>query len=152
MTDVPYIDCSIREAWGSADGFVCAHDEDAWRDYLADIGVGDDIFEPLESAMPARIAVFREMDVMEDSRGQGHGGDLVARMMRSFRDAKADVIVLFADLDAGNAFDLEAWYEKHGFQRVDTDKTAPCMMIGAPDLLAEIRRRTGLDVASPSPR
>ena len=49
----------------------------------------------------------------------------------------------FSDMEEINDFDLTRWYARYGFERVDNDTSAPCMMIAGPEILTEVRRING---------
>ncbi|MFG6572232.1 hypothetical protein ACGYLO_11565 [Sulfitobacter sp. 1A13353] len=132
-------DCSDRTSFGSVDAFVCDLVDDSWEDYLDMMGVRTAMIETLRDAPVQRVAVLRGLEVNPDDRGEGHGHRMMANLLDSFDDLGANITFLFADMEECNDFDLTEWYAGYGFERVDNDEAAPCMMIASPEIIAEVR-------------
>jgi len=140
-----YRDCSDRYAYGSVAAYVCDLMDESWEDYLDEMGVRDQMISAIRNAPVQRIGVLRGLEVKHDDRGEGHGNRMLTNLLDSFEDLGANVVFLFADMDEHNAFDLTDWYARFGFERVDNDRSAPCMMIAAPELMAEVRAVNGFN-------
>jgi len=122
------------------DAFVCDLIDESWEEYLDMMGVKTAMLEALRDAPIQRIAVLRGLEVNPDDRGEGHGHRMMADLLDSFDDLGANITLLFADMEEVNDFDLTQWYARYGFERVDNDEAAPCMMIANPETLADVRK------------
>lgn len=134
---------SVVESYGAIDAYTCSKADLDWSDYFDEMGVRDEVVETIKHAPVERISVIKDLTIEEHARGRGRGTELLTYALSRFEADKADIILLFADLEEDNDFPLAEWYEKHGFMRVDNDKSSPCMMIGSEDLLSQIRRING---------
>ncbi|MFX4299866.1 GNAT family N-acetyltransferase [Pseudosulfitobacter pseudonitzschiae] len=136
-------DHSVSENYGAIDAYTCSKADMDWSDYFDEMGVRDEMIEAIRHAPAERISVIRDLTIEEHARGEGHGTELLTYALGKFELDKSDIILLFADLEENNDFPLADWYEKHGFMRVDNDRSSPCMMICSDALLSQIRRING---------
>jgi GNAT superfamily N-acetyltransferase len=136
-------DCSQKTAFGCIEGYVCDLIDESWEDYLNEMGVRTEMIEAIRRAPLQRVAVLRGLEINPDDRGEGHGHKMVSNLLDTFEDLGATITLLFADMEECNAFDLTRWYARYGFEHVDDDKSAPCMMIAGPEILAEVCKANG---------
>jgi len=136
-------DCSQKTSFGSIEGYVCDLIDESWEDYLDEMGVRTEMIEAIRRAPLQRVAILRGLEINPDDRGEGHGHKMVSNLLDSFEDLGSNVTLLFADMEEINDFDLTRWYARYGFERVDNDTSAPCMMIAGPEILTEVRRING---------
>ena len=75
------------------------------------------------SVLELPIAILKNINVEEEARGQGVGGQLMEEFISAAADQGAFTIVLIADLGQtqGSGFDLEKWYRDYGFETVGFD-------------------------------
>ena len=67
-----------------------------------------------------RIAYISGMEVPRHLRRRGHGSALLRTVLEELRKKRVQVVVLHASPSVGIDQDaLEAFYERHGFRRVD---------------------------------
>lgn len=144
-------DYSLKNMHKSMEAYVCSKADRDWSDYLDEMGIRSEMVEAILEAPISRIGVLQDITIAEPSRGLGYGSSLLATALNGFEEEKADVVLLLADLEESNAFDLTEWYEKHGFARVDRDKSQPCMMIAPEELISQIRRINGFSIEENMP-
>lgn len=83
------------------------------------------------SALELPVAILKNINVEEEARGQGVGGQLMEEFMSAAADQGAFTVVLIADLGQtqGSGFDLEKWYEDYGFETVGHDGGSNPVMV-----------------------
>ena len=145
------IDCSLNRPEGFTEAWVCDREDDTWLDYLDSFGLKAALLDAIAEAAADRIGIFERMEVFAANRGVGAGRALRDETLSALKEAGAEVTMLFADLEAGNAFDLVAWYERAGFVRIDRDVTDPFMMMGPADLVNEARSINGMPQLEETP-
>ena len=72
----------------------------------------------LRKTRDAQVAYIETIEVLEDRRGQGIGGELLVRIEESARAAAADAIALHVDTENVTAIRL---YEAAGYKMVEVD-------------------------------
>lgn len=143
-----FIDCTIQRDHGAVEAYVCGRDDENWLNYLDEMGMRSAMIDAIAAAPVARVAVLRDIDVDEDARGKGLGTSLMNDIMAAFEQQGAEVVLIFADMQVTNEFDLVRWYRNWGFESVDRDELSPCMMIGPEGLIAEVRQINGLEATA----
>lgn len=131
------------ETYGGIEAYTCDLEDENWQNYLDEMGLRSAVIDAIAASGERCIGVLQDIRVYEGYRNLGHGNALMSDLMNDFEDQGAEIIVVFADLLEDNDFDLEAWYEDFGFERVDRDKDAPFMMIASEELLAEVKAING---------
>lgn len=146
-----YKDCSSRSPTGAINAHISSGEDAAWAEYLSEVGIRTEVIDALEARPGLRVGVILDIEVPETSRGAGHGRRLFLGALREFEENAVDAVILLADMQVENAFDLVDWYERHGLQRVDRDALAPCMMKAEQELIGRIRQINGAAAEEPSP-
>lgn len=115
---------------GTAEGYVCHFKDENWRNYLESILLEEDVkkIEKMFAENNAqKIAVFKNMYVDEESRGDGIGTELVECFLEEANEA--DFIILEADIQESNLFNLVNWYQSYGFKKIETSRTYDTVMV-----------------------
>ena len=73
------------------------------------------------------IAFLNNLNVNEDSRGEGNGSYLLDSFIEEA--IVADAILLIADTGETNEFDLAQWYESRGFHTLVQTASGPLMLL-----------------------
>lgn len=74
------------------------------------------------------IAVLKSVWVEEEEQGNGLGTELVESFLDEASDRGMDRIILIADTEDDNEFNLVEWYESFGFEKITSLKEFPLMM------------------------
>lgn len=113
---------------GSLEGYVTNTSGPQLQNYLEREGADQKLIEHIKQKF-SRIAIFKNMYVDEDMRGQGHGSELFSDAIDAAAANGAKAIILVADLDEENAIDLVRWYEGYGFEIIGKAGRNPLMML-----------------------
>lgn len=78
----------------------------------------------------AVIAFLNNINVNEESRGQGVGNDILEQFLDCAQGAQAQAVVLLADTSETQnpGFDLVKWYEGWGFKTLMETPSGPLML------------------------
>lgn len=135
-----YQEIQINDDNGSAEGYVVSSSSENVANFLErEVGaeLGEQILAILRDKTQ-RVAVFKNLNVDEDSRGNGVGTDLACR----FFDAAGhiDAVILIADAveSQRDGFSLKAFYEGFDFEKVAGTPAGP-LMVCPIELAEEIR-------------
>jgi ribosomal protein S18 acetylase RimI-like enzyme len=91
---------------------VVHHDREHLNNWAAKERVQPD-FDTISDSELFPIGILKNINVNEEHRGQGHGADLFDRFM--VECSHCAYVVLIADTDESNDFDLIDWYKRQGF-------------------------------------
>lgn len=117
--NISYQRIDIDEDYGSVHGTV-SRDPKVVKEYVQDYDVRGDDHEPakIKLVKGTAVAFLKNIDVHPEQRGKGYGTKLLNNFLGRAKDAGATACILMADVLNGNNFDLEEWYERHGFYRL----------------------------------
>lgn len=113
---------------GSLEGYVVNSDMPQLENYLTGQGASLELVEKIRNQYK-RIAIFRNMYVEEEARGQGIGNDLISNAIDSAANNDAMAAILVSDTGESNAMDLTKWYEGFGFEIIGNAGEDPVMLL-----------------------
>ena len=140
-----YIDLSKTYPDRRIEAFINARNGDEWFDYLDAMGVRSAVGDAIAEAPVKWIGVLQDLHVNDGFRGKKLGTVLFQNAVEAMENHGVEIMILFADMEEENEFDLTTWYSSFGFERVDNDKAAPMMVKAAPELIAALRSINGID-------
>ena len=77
------------------------------------------------------IAILKNINVEEEARGQGVGGQLMDDFMSAVADEASSAMILIADMGEiqDEGFNLEEWYKGYDFETVGRDSGGNPVMV-----------------------
>lgn len=111
----------LDEGPARGNGFILPATHPHIAGYLASFTDKALVLAEVLSAQHAVIAVLERLYIPdEERRGEGWGNKLMEQFKARCRDEKATAILLVADVyeEQRAGFDLEAWYQRKGFDVV----------------------------------
>ncbi len=76
-----------------------------------------------------RMGIIGGITVDEEDRGQGVGNHLLSSAINEAAEEGAEAMILFADTEEENEFDLVKWYEGYGFEKIVDTHVGPMMLM-----------------------
>lgn len=122
------ISISQENDGGSLEGYVVDTDQPQLKNYLSGHHVSTKLIVKLVTKFK-RIAIIKNLYVDEDYRNKGFGRDLLDHAIDSAYEADAEAILLIADTEEQNAFDLIQWYKNYGFEIIGHGDSNPIMLL-----------------------
>ena len=113
---------------GSLDGYVVDTDQPQLANYLSSQHAAPNIAEYLAQRF-SRIGIIKNMYINDDSRGQGLGKELFDGAIDAAYENGAEAILLVADTQEQNAFNLVDWYKNYGFDIIGDASGDPIMLL-----------------------
>lgn len=93
-------------------------------DYIEDIKIVSNIRKKYN-----RIGIIKNFHVDDNYRGKGLGNKLLSKAIEEAYNNDAESIILIADMDESNKFDIQEWYEKYGFKKITNTRAGPLMIL-----------------------
>jgi len=113
---------------GSLEGYVVDTNQVQLKNYLSSQHADQNIADQLAKKFN-RIGIIKNMYVNDDSRGQGFGKELFDKAIDAAYNNGAEAILLVADTQEQNIFDLVKWYQGYGFEIIGDAGGDPVMLL-----------------------
>ena len=130
--DNEYKEIDIDHDSGEGNVFGVVHNKGESIDNWIEKEDLDDKAKKAIKALELPIAILKNINVEEEHRGEGIGGELMEEFMLEASNASAYAVILIADIaedDPSAGRNLEKWYEEnYEFERVGSDGTNPVMV------------------------
>jgi len=113
---------------GSLEGYVVDTNQVQLKNYLSSQHADQNIADQLAKKFN-RIGIIKNMYINDDSRGQGLGKDLFDNAIDAAYNDGAEAILLVADIQEQNKFNLVDWYKNYGFEIIGSAGGDPIMLL-----------------------
>lgn len=125
---VVYIDHYDSKDRGSLDGYVTDTSSEQLENYLFSFSMKSGVISNIKDKYK-RIAFIKNLHVDEKYRGSGIGNKLLSNAIDEAYDNGAEAILLIADMEESNDFDIQRWYEGFGFEKITNTSEGPLMIL-----------------------
>lgn len=109
-----YIDISFNSELGGVVAYVVDTEKINLYNWLEDHGYKE-LYSKLKTNYK-RVSIIKNIEVNGWSRGHGIGDNFLSEVITASELSGAEAIVLVADMDECNEFDLVRWYEDWDFE------------------------------------
>lgn len=122
ISEVIDSDDDSDDAIGSFEGYVVLKKETNWKIYLEKEISSPEVLKflinKIENSTIDSIAILKNIEVNEDHRGNGSGGELMDLFFEKASNECAEMYMLVADNGESQkpGFNLVNWYESYGFE------------------------------------
>lgn len=109
-------------------GYVTDTDSERLANFLFDYIENTKIVSDIRKKYN-RIGIIKNFHVDDDHRGKGLGNKMLSKAIDKAYDNDAEAIILIADIDESNKFDIQKWYENYGFEKITNTSSGPLMIL-----------------------
>lgn len=113
---------------GSLDGYVVDTNTEQLENYLYSFSMKSGVISDIREKYD-RIAIIKNLHVDDDHRGIGLGNKLLSDAIDEAYDNGAEAIIIIADMEESNKFDIQRWYESFGFEKITNTDSGPLMIL-----------------------
>lgn len=113
---------------GFLDGYVTDTDSERLSNFLLDYIENEKIVSNLRKKYNT-IGIIKNFHVDDNHRGKGIGNKLISKAIDQAYDNGAEAIILVADMEESNKFNIQEWYEQYGFEKITNTITGPLMIL-----------------------